>query len=346
MKGWLILLLAIPFLAGGEVVWQAEVQKPYALTLKLSAEIIHLDDFLHLDAEFRYPSTHQLNMEALIDQLAWSANPLTPQLNVYQTKLTSLTADKEMTSQKLHAVIRPLAQGSFDVTFLNVSFQPKDKTLPSVDILTPVFTIQVLPVVAQTPLAFAPLMPLEQEFPLGLTEANRQFLWESPERQKAEKQFLQQVIDRHTFPWLTLAILLGLAGIGWTVYVMRDRLPKRKRREAPLFSPKLQAEQALQTLMNRKLIDQGLPQELVVGLSSILLKSLEALSNQPMHGLTTEEVAHVVENNPILNKTQKVSILLFLSKIDPIKFAGLIPTSEEAKQMEHSVRTLILDLNT
>ena len=152
-EAWFSWILAIPFFAQcADIAWQADVQKPFALSIKLSAEQINLDDLLYLDAEFRYPSSHQLNMNELIDQLAWSANPLAPLLNVYQTTISSLPADEGITAQKLHAAIRPLVKGALDVSFLKVAFQPKDKAQSPLEILTPVFTIQVAPPISsQTP---------------------------------------------------------------------------------------------------------------------------------------------------------------------------------------------------
>ena len=317
------------------------MQKPFALSIQLNSEQISLDDFLYLDAEFHYPSSYQLDIEALIDQLGWSANPLAPQLNVYQTTVTSLKNEEDVIGQKLHAVIRPLVEGSIDVSFLNVAFQPKDKTKTPLTILTPVFTIQTIPIKEQKPLAYAPLIPLEPEFPLGLTEANRQFLRESPERLEADKQTLQEAIGRHTFPWAALAVLLGLGGIGWTAYLMRDYLPKPKRKEPPALSPKEQAEKALQELETRKLIDQGQPKAQAAELSSILLAAMEPRAGRTFKELTTTELAQALKEEPSFSRSQKDSILSFLSETDQIKFAGKTPSAEEFKKLEQKLRGIL-----
>lgn len=343
MKGWL-LLIAIPFLLRAEIAWQADVQKPYSLSIKLSAEKIYLDDFLYLDAEFRYPSSHQLDMKALVDQLAWSANPLAPRLSVYRTSVSSLKADEGVTAQQLHAVLRPLAQGPLDISFLNISFQPKDNTQTPFEVLTPVFTIQVSPIVGQPSLDLAPLITLEPEFPLGLTESNRQFLRESPERQKAEKERLQRAIDQHTFPWVTLAVLLGLGGIGWTGYLMRDRLPKLKRKEPLPPSAKQKAEKALEELQGRKLIDQGLTQVHAIELSAILLDALEARAGRNLKELTALELSQTMNGEASFSKIQKEAILPFLSTMDRIKFAGKKPSPQEAEELTKTVQHVIRDI--
>lgn len=340
MKFWL-LLLAIPFLVNGEITWQADVQKPFALSLKLNSDQVSLDDFLYLDAEFHYPSSHELDVEALIDQLGWSANPLSPQLNVYQTTVSALKIEEDVVGQKLHTVIRPLVEGSIDLSFLNVSFQPKDKTKSPVTILTPVFTIKTTPIKEQKTLAYAPLIPLEPEFPLGLTEANRQFLWESPERLEADKQTLQEAIDRHTFPWAALAVLLGLGGIGWTAYLMRDYLPKPKRKEPPALSPKEQAEKALQELEKRKLLDLGQPKAQAAELTSILLTAMEPRAGRTFKELTTIEIGRALKDESSFSKSQKDYILSFLSETDQIKFAGKIPSSEEFKTLEQKLTKIL-----
>ena len=162
----------------------------FALSVTLNKEKITLDDFLYLDAEFRYPPTFDLNLEKLIDQLTWSANPLSPQLSITHTAISSLKSEEGVVAKHLHAVIRPLVQGSLQVTFLKVSFEPKDQKGTSADVLTPVFTVQVTPPNQQIALAYAPLIPLEPQFPLGLTEKNRQVLWDDPVRKEAEKRYL------------------------------------------------------------------------------------------------------------------------------------------------------------
>ena len=77
------------------------------------------------------------------------------------------------------------------------------------------------------PKAIAPLLPLEPQFPLTLTSANRQLLIDNPEELQRAKEHIRDELKKHTFPWITLAILLIFGGMGWVAYLIRDEWLKR-----------------------------------------------------------------------------------------------------------------------
>ena len=344
MRAWFFLLM-FPALLSGELIWQAEVQKPFAITIKLNSQQIPLDGFLELEADFRYPISYQLNVDPLLDQLTWSANPLAPQLSLYQSTLSSLPTDEGMQVQRLHATITPLVTGPIDISFLTITFLPKKKSQPPLHILTPIFTFQVIPLPNQTaPLPSAQLIPLEPQFPLGLTEANRQFLIDSPGRVEEEKRRIQQLLEEHTFPWLTMLALLGCGGIGWAAYLTRDRWPKRSLKPIAVLSPKQQADKALHALQEGHLLDRGLFQTYYAELSSILLAALQSRLRWKTSELTTAEVARALKEESALSLDQKKHLMSVLTEIDQVKFADKTPSLEEAKQMYEQIKDFIQQL--
>lgn len=336
-------IILFPFLLQAEINWQADLEKPFTVSITLNADKVYRNEFIYLTAYFDYPFSYEFNNDQLTKQLGWSANPLAPQFILHQTTFSQSMKD-DMVRNRIHAIIRPQTIGEISLTFLKVSFEPREKTEKTIEVLTPVFTIQVLPPQGnQTPLTIAPPMPLEPEFPLGLTEANRHLLWESPEQQEAAIQEIRQAIRLHTFPWVTLAFLIGLAGIGWVIYLMRDRLPKWKRRKLPPLSPKDQAEKALRELQQNRRFDED-PLFATAALSSILLQALGGKFNQNLTKYTTPELAHAFQRQDSLSLEQREAILLVFSQLDRIKFAGKTASPTELHEFIQKIQNIVSGL--
>lgn len=345
MKSWFFLLL-FPLLLHAEITWQADIQKPFAVTIKLSNQQVALDGSLNLEADFQYPSSYQLQAETLRDQLAWSANPLAPSFSIDQWSLSPLEAEQDLQKQRLQATLTPLTTDSLVLSLLTVSFLPKDESQSPVRLLTPVFNIQVLsPAISSASLSSAPLIPLEPQFPLGLTEANRQFLLDNPKRWEEEKSHMQRILEEHTFPWLTLAILMGCGGLGWAAYLTRERWSKPLLKPAPLPSAKQQVHQAFQALKAKPWLEQGLMQNYYTELASILLNALQARLGWKTKEMTTAEIAQALKNESTFSSPQKKDVVLFLTEMDQVKFADKKPTVEATQQLFQQVHDFVQQLN-
>jgi hypothetical protein len=344
MKFWLF-LLGFPALLSGEMIWQADIQKPFAITIQLNSQQIPLDGLLDLEADFQYPSSYQLSVNSLLDKLTWSANPLFPKLSLYQSTIESIPTKEGLQIQRLHATLSPLVAGPLEISFLTITFLPKEKSQSPLPVLTPIFTLQVTPLSGQIPpLPTAPVIPLQPQFPLGLTEANRELLIDNPARIEEEKRRIQVTLDSHTFPWLTVLALLGCGGIGWTAYLTRERWYKRPSKPISTISPQQKVNQSLQNLQKGHLLEQGLIQTYYSELSSILMDALHSRASKLTSKLTTAELAHRLKDEHNLSSNQKRDVLSFLAEIDQVKFAGETPSLEHAKQMYHKIEGFIQQL--
>lgn len=336
------LLLAIPLLLGAETVWRSDIQKPFTITMRLSSEKISLGDFIDLEADFHYPDSYQLQVDSLLEQLTWSANPLTPQLHLDRSSIASLHVEEGIEAKRLRTTITPLVEGSLDLSLLSVKFLPKEHSVSPQHILTPVFKLQVLPRHNQSAsLPLAPLIPLEPQFPLGLTQANRQSLIENPQRLEDEKRNIQWTLEEHAFPWLWIMGLLGFGGICWTAYLTRDRWPKRQPKPKIALSIKEQAKKDLETLQKSHFLEKGFIQTYCTELASILLNNLQSLLGLKNKKLTTFELTNALKDESILSTNQKEEIHAILTECDQIKFAQKKPSPEMAQQMYQSVENLI-----
>lgn len=191
-------------------------------------------------------------------------------------------------------------------------------------------------------LEIAPPIPLEPQFPLGLTQANRQFLIENPERLKELRRSIQQDLDKHTFPWLTMITLLGCGGIGWVVYLMRDRWPKRSLRVISPFSSQQQIEKNLQVLSQYHPEPNQIP-AYYAQLTSLLLEAIQNQLGAKITGLTTPELTRFLKTQSDFSSQQITEVLSILTKIDHIKFAGEKPSREERMQIFQKVQIFILN---
>ena len=194
------------------------------------------------------------------------------------------------------------------------------------------------------PLPLAPLMPLEPQFPLTLTQTNEQLLIENPQRMDMEKKIIKSYLEKHSFPWLTIVVLLVCGGIGWTVYLTRDRWSVRPAKSVTTLSPKQQLDQTLQFLENRRLLENDHLQTLYNELASLLLDALQLRFGLKAKELTTEEIKREFVKSSQLSSPQKQTILSFLAEIDDVKFAGKKPSQAEAKQFYQHIQNFIQQL--
>lgn len=332
MKIYFFLILIFGFNLSAEISWQADLKKPFVFSVKISPEN---EGFITLDVELLYPSIYDVDTDSLLEQLAWSANPFSPQLQIQESSVSTIPVEEGIQAKKLHVIIRAMNEGPLVISFLNVSFLSKDPSA-SFDVATPVFTIPVLPSAKPKIPPLAPLMPLEPKFPLELTEANRNFL-ESPVRLEKEKEHLKQALQQHAFPWLAIIFLLGAGAIGWVAYLTKDLWPKAK--EKPPIPPLEQAKKAFEAIRGQVITPISYSH-----IAAILINFLKGTFGLGKKELTTSELMETLDRRKALTETQRQRLLYLFSELDQIKFAGKISSQEKFDHMKQEVELLIQDL--
>jgi hypothetical protein len=342
MKEW-PLFIFIPFLLHAETVWKADLQKPFTLTIQFHSQHIAVTESLHLEAELHYPSSYRLDSDALIHQLTWSANPLAPQWILLKSHLSSFSPKEGIEAQRLSLTLVPLIAGQLQLSFLTVSFLPKETGGSPLEVMTPIFTFDVGQPPAATSLPLAPLIPLEPQFPLELTQANRNLFIDNPQELERSKELIRRDLEARSFPWIALAVLLGCGGMGWFLYLTRDRWFKRSTKPLPVISPKQQIDQALQALQNRSFNLEQAPLY-YAELSSILHNAIQARSGWAAQKMTTPELALAMRKHALLPSDQIDEALFLLTETDQVKFAGKKPSPIEAKQFSQHIQQFIKKL--
>ena len=138
------------------------------------------------------------------------------------------------------------------------------------------------------------------------------------------------------WPWVFMALLLFLGGIGWFVL-------KRKRTPEPLTPPPPPHVTALEALDN---IDaSGLAQQNVKEyhflVSGVLRHYLEERFGFKAPEQTTEEFLGGVIQDHLLRDAQKQLLKSFLEQCDLVKFARYTPSNRETRGVSQTTRDFI-----
>jgi len=187
------------------------------------------------------------------------------------------------------------------------------------------------------PLSTAPLLPIEPQFPLGLTQANRDQLIDNPEEIENSNEAIKKALEDHSFPWLTLLVLLAAGGIGWAAYLAKDNWI----RKAPTFVSPAGIQQSLLERLDHLEFHENMSQIYFSELSSILSDALQNRLGWKKRSLTTEELKRSLSAQSVLSLDITKLITGYLNEMDTMKFAGKKATFKQAEEMQKQVRDLV-----
>jgi hypothetical protein len=144
---------------------------------------------------------------------------------------------------------------------------------------------------------------------------------------------------------VALVILAALLAVILVVLLGGRAFARWRRRAIELKlaprPPHEEALEALQRLLEKKLIEKGLSKEFCFEISEILRRYIQARFGFPAIDLTTEEILPRVEDNGIVKDTLKPLVREFLTRTDLVKFAKHLPTKEELDKIVEDTRTFI-----
>lgn len=344
LKKWILFIL-LPFWINADISWQADLKKPFKFTIQLHPEEVNMGDALHLDIEYQYPSTYDINREDLIDQLIWSANPFDQQWALIDSEISALSLEENMQGGHLKLTLVALMAGHLELSFLTIIFPSEEKEVAPVEIISPIFSFNVPLPPPQASLGFAPLVPLEPQFPLEMSLENRQNIIGNPQELEKIKTWIRHDLETRSFPWITLAILLALCGGGWVIFLLRDRLPERNTQIGiPPLSARQKIGQKLEALKHRPFnsVEVSI---YYVELSSILHDAIEVRSGLKAHTFTTFELAKKIKIQSSIPAEQVNKAISLLKEMDQVKFANQKPSRAEAEQCFERTFQLISELN-
>lgn len=346
MRGWICtILLLLPFFLQSEVAWRTDTPHPFIIEMKISSLSISLGEVLEIETDVHYPSIYQFDANAFIDRLSWNANPLDPIWNLIESNVSSIPEKKGMEAQRIQMKIAPNKKGKWKFSLLTISFFPKEKKQSPVFIATPVFSLDVLNTApSQAALTIAPLIPLDPQFPLELTQSNRELWIDNPEQIQKAKKNIEEVLKTRSFPWITLVFLIAAGGIAWIAYLTHDRwLKKNQSKQNVPLAPEAFLSNSIQEL--QKLSAGEIPPEhLYRELSIILRKALSFHLGEDKSQLTTQELAEELRKKQSkLAKQQIEQTLALLNEIDQVKFAGKTPSQKQVFKIIQQIKELSMN---
>ncbi|MBA2368582.1 MAG: hypothetical protein H0V82_06120 [Candidatus Protochlamydia sp.] len=304
MKRQILWLFFFPLLLTGETIRKTGKELA-SFEITLSAEKIHANESLSMQAAFGMPEGYAIDT-SFIYPLFDPINPLSPLFTIRNWKFKQ---------QSFSMAIDP-GKENFLFSLYQIKLQPPSSDLEKIQMNTPVFEISVFP---PKPfdiqfLPIAPLLPLEPEFPLTLSEANRQAI-NNPAQLAHEAQRNLALFRERSFPWGTFFYIFNSALLLLFVLVYKQ---KRRLKSVPEQTFK---EKALQTLsiLKRKGERQEVDlKELYRELKNLVVTYLEEATQQPLKNRTSEEIKLKIP----LDSEQTEFLLDFLNRSNFIVFGN------------------------
>lgn len=174
-----------------------------------------------------------------------------------------------------------------------------------------------------------PLIPLEPQFPLAISEKNQIAWMNGPEPLEREKKHIQSALLRQKIAKVVVGLFCLLAALGWCLYVLRDHLFKKI--DLSDFAPTAQ-EQLANRFEELKLISTVSCIKGFHVLSSLLIEWLEIQTHLKLKPLTTQEIELLLIQHHLNNKNRATDAVELLKKIDQIKF-GSVAASDKDLQL-------------
>lgn len=333
--------LLIPSLLTGALTWKAE-EKNIAMEVSIYPDKLTLDDVIYVEASFRYPNNYALDINTLSNQLAGFINPLHPRLAIIQSHSSGIEDTGDGQQQSLSLMIAPLEKGPLSLSFLNVQFKPLDNAAQPVELFTPVFQLEVQSpsVINRQVLPIGPLLPLDPQFPLSLSETNRQALYQDIGQLEEVARYNEHTLSVHSFPWGKSFLLACLVVGGWVLWLVRRFYQHKAQKEASYQAPRIKALQALKNLNDQKLPQQGLFKPFYTQLSGIILTFLEEHFAMHFKPFTTQELRTRLLSSHLTPEMAE-KLLALLKRADELKFSGQSRSTSEWQADEEFILAII-----
>ncbi len=324
--------LCIPFLINAEVIWQSE-KNNCSIVIQLSSDQTPLYKPIKLHADFICPPTFELDMGSLNAQLLRSTHFFSKKWMINDEVQTfSKFSEDGKRVQSLTVELVPLSRGNLLFSLLNISFKSIKENLESIQILTPVFEIDVQDQHDAVKDNFAPLIALEPQYPLYLSGQNRHTLYLDPNQLIAEQARNIQVLKEHEFPLFPLLILCGLVNLVWFGLKFMAKIKQKRLKESQEMLVSAQATDVLQNLKNSPEWQSPPYKALYLKLADFCVHYIEKFSDNEIYYFTFEELHRSIEKLPKLASPIKTDLLKLLNKAYYVKYANTQPSLEECQE--------------
>lgn len=148
------------------------------------------------------------------------------------------------------------------------------------------------------------------------------------------------------FPYHMIFLVLAvIGGLILAILFIRKLIERRRRKkqaqEAILRPAHEEALEALDLLLNKRLVAKGRMKKFCFAISLIFRRYLQARFGFPALDFTTEEIIPIVENGGIIDESLRPLVKEFLVETDMVKFAKHKPTVNDMEKILRHTRTFI-----
>lgn len=186
----------------------------------------------------------------------------------------------------------------------------------------------------------APLLPLSPGLSVGITQANREKLMNSPEVLAKEAERNTEILAEHSFPWL-LVLGMALSGVAlWLLWKMREDVLKQRARKN-IKTPYEEAIEAVKELKTANLPQQKQYEEFFTRLPNIIRVYLEKAYGLSAMEKTTEELLEDRQFSTLFSADIQQLLTAVLQQADRVKFAQHIPSVQECVHAVDSTETFL-----
>lgn len=312
----------------GKDSWEGSQPGGFSAKIVVSTQEVKLPDQLTIELELSYPEAYSIDSEALQDNLLNNQSPGKPPFTLDSIKSASSLENGMVADTKAFA-LEPNLEGRFPLTFLNITFLPKDHSKKPVEILSDVFFVDVkLPIgKKEAEFSAAPLLDLTETLPIELSASMRS-LRKNRENAVHEAMRVQKILDQKRLPWKIFIVLII---IGFGIFYFKKKKPNKPiELEEPLsMAAYRQALENLELLKNQKNVDPIVAQAFAIHLVNSVRYHFEEKFHLSVSSKTTQEFLREFLQNPTFDENMRSSLNELLLVADQIKFARYHPSIEE-----------------
>jgi hypothetical protein len=319
--------------------WEGTASGGFKVTIETKESSVSLNDVVTINLTLNYPTDYHPNLNMIKANLLVNEGFETPPFKLLNETISPPKSKGETLEQKMTYVLDPQIPGTHFLTFYNITFQPNEaaKNKP-VDIISNVMTIQVHKAPSLTSLdeVPAPLMRLNLNPPVTLSEQNRLQYLDNSDRKEQERLRNVAIIQSKMIPWDKLS---GVMAFILLIIVMQY---VKKQKPLALFfkkDPQQIALKALDHLKTQDLPSQDRYDEFYSCLTEIVRHFIEDRYRIKATTQTTQEFL----NNSLAAFDSPSQELLsnFLQSSDRVKFSRYAPTFEECQTAEETAQQFI-----
>ncbi len=319
-----VFILFFPLVLCGEVLWKAELKEPFFFSVSFSSENLILGQTLQVKIESLFPANYQIKSYEIIEDLLWSANPLSP-----FWELRDSSIDQTNSQTTIHLSVIPLVEGKLPLALSKMTFYSNENE-KNLSVSTPLFYFDIsLPIHIKIP-QFAPLIPLEPEFPLFVSIENETKWMNGPEALEQSEKEMKKELYAHTFPWSYVLTLLFIAAMVCLLKFFKH-IGLFKSQQLPLQTNAIKAiENELMSLKPIKNSPLNYP-----ALSMLFKKAIQDHFKLNTQTLTSSEIAALLKTQTPLTQDKIEDAVTLMNAMDQAKYAGRkFSGQEEVKLFE------------